>query len=73
MGGYNFAVTILKIILDLAHLHDDSVEISAAEKPRQADVGDVGAGEHDALEPGAVQAHNGGNVVIALQPNSNDL
>ena len=49
------------------------MEISAAEKPREADVGDVGAGEHDALEPGTVQAHDGGHVVIALRSNSEDL
>ena len=43
------------------------MEISATKKPRQAHVGDVGAGEHDALETGTVEAHDGGDVVVALR------
>ena len=51
----------------VSHLHDDSVEISATQEPRQADVGDVCAGEHDALETRTVEAHDGGDVVVALR------
>ena len=42
------------------------MEISATQEPRQADVGDVCAGEHDALETGTVEADDGGDVVVGI-------
>jgi hypothetical protein len=46
--------------------HNDGVEIPAAEQPGEADVGDVGPREHDALQPRTVNAEDGGDVVVAL-------